>query len=142
MVVSSAARSATVVRAWIRALKVNRRPSTSRTYIRFISFVPWTHRLLPSEQVARQIARDLRLAASLGVVSSEEATVAVKIGPIHMLGHVTGPNSMTSQFMGSGSGTARLEPTEAFSTASLSGIAPETGSEMAARLTLRLGRRP
>src|SRR6266542_4261150 len=48
MIASSSARSAAVVRAGIRALKVKRRPSTSRIYIRFISLFPWTYRLLPS----------------------------------------------------------------------------------------------
>lgn len=92
-------------------------------------------------QIAGRIARDVRMAASLGVLSSDETAVAVGIGPIDMLGQVTGPNSMTFPFMGSGRGAARLEPTEVFSVASLLRIAPEIGTELAARLTLRLERR-
>jgi hypothetical protein len=92
-------------------------------------------------QIAGQVARDVRIAASLGLLSSDEAAVAVGISPIDMLGRVTGPNSMTFPFMGSGRGAARLEPTEAFSAASLLRIAPEIGTELAARLTLRLERR-
>ena len=91
-------------------------------------------------QIADQIARDVRLAANLAIVPSEDAAVATGIGPIDMLGRVTGPNSMTFPFMGSGRGAARLEPTEAYSTTSLARIAPEIGAELAARLTLRLER--
>jgi len=92
-------------------------------------------------QIAGQIARDVRLAASLAVVPSDDAAIAVGIGPIDMLGRVTGPNSMTFPFMGSGRGAARLEPTEAFAAASLARIAVEVGEELAARLTLRLEQR-
>lgn len=93
-------------------------------------------------QIAGQIARDIRLAASLALVASEDAAIAVGIGPIDMLGRVTGPNSMTFPFTGSGRGTARLEPTEAYPTTSLARIAREIGAELAARLTLRLEQRP
>ena len=93
-------------------------------------------------QVAGQIARDVRLAASLALVATEDAAIAVGIGPIDMLGRVTGPNSMTFPFMGSGRGAARLEPTEVYAAASLSRIAVEIGEELAARLTLRLEQRP
>ena len=81
-------------------------------------------------------SRDVRLAdASLALVLSEDVAIAVGIGPIDMLGRVTGPNSMTFPFMGSGRGEARLELTEAYLTTSLP-IAPEIGAELAARLTL------
>lgn len=93
-------------------------------------------------QIAGQIARDVRLAASLALVPSEDVAIAVGIGPIDMLGRVTGPNSMTFPFMGSGRGAARLEPTGAYPTTSLARIAPEIGAELAARLTLRLEQRP
>ena len=58
-----------------------------------------------------------------------------------MLGRVTGPNSMTYPFMESGRWAARLEPTEAYPTTSLAGIAPGIGAELAARLTVRLEQR-
>jgi hypothetical protein len=74
-------------------------------------------------------------------VASEDAAIAVGIGPIDMLGRVTGPNSMTFPFMGSGREAAHLEPAEAYSTTSLARIAPEIAAELAARLTLRLERR-
>lgn len=93
-------------------------------------------------QIAGQIARDIRLAANLALVATEDAAIAVGIGPIDMLGQVTGPNSMTFPFIGSGQGVARLEPAEAYSTSSLARIAPEIGAELAARLTLRLEQRP
>jgi hypothetical protein len=93
-------------------------------------------------QIAVQIARDVRLAASLALVPSEDVAIAAGIGPIDMLGRVTGPNSMTFPFMGSGRGAARIEPTEAYSMTSLARIAPEIGAELAARLTLRLEQRP
>jgi hypothetical protein len=92
-------------------------------------------------QIAGQVTRDVRIAANLGLLPSDEAAVAVGISPIDMLGRVMGPNSMTFPFIGSGRGAARLEPTEAFSAASLLRIAPEIGTELAARLTLRLERR-
>lgn len=94
-------------------------------------------------QIADQIARDVRLAASLEVGASEDAAIAVGLGPVDMLGRVTGPNSMTFPFMGSERGPARLEPVEAYPATSLARIAPEIGAELAARLTLRLeGRSP
>jgi hypothetical protein len=90
--------------------------------------------------MAGQIARDLR-AAGLGLLGADEAAIAVGLGPVDMLGRVTGPNAMTFPFMGAGVGTARLEPTDAFQAAILARIAPEVGAELAARLTLRLERR-
>jgi len=91
-------------------------------------------------QVAGLITRDVRLAAGLGLVTSDDAAIAVGIGPIDMLGRVTGSNSMSFPFMGSGRNSARLEPTEAYRSAALPRIAPEIGAELAARLTLRLER--
>ncbi len=91
-------------------------------------------------QIARQVTRDVRLASSLDVSSTDAVAIAVGIDGIDMLGQINGPNSMTFPFMGSGLGAARLEPAESLPTASLSRIAPEIGAELAARLTLRLER--
>src|SRR5438445_13206623 len=64
MIASSSAQSAAVVRAGIRALKVNRRPSTSRTYIRIISLFPWMQRLLHSaEAQIQKVSGDMVMAA-------------------------------------------------------------------------------
>jgi hypothetical protein len=92
-------------------------------------------------QIAGRIARDVRLAAGLDLLSVDEVAIAIGINKIDMLGQVTGPNSMTFPFMGTMGGPARLEPREAYATASLARIAPEVGAELAARLTLRLQRR-
>jgi hypothetical protein len=81
------------------------------------------------------------LAAGLDLLSVDEVAIAIGINKIDMLGQVTGPNSMTFPFMGTTGGPARLEPREAYATASLARIAPEVGAELAARLTLRLQRR-
>lgn len=90
-------------------------------------------------QIAGQVARDVRLASSLGVMSTDAVAIAVGVNHIDMLGRATGPNSMTFPFMGTGSGHARLEPAEMLATASLPRIAPDISAEFAARLTLRLG---
>lgn len=92
-------------------------------------------------QIADQIARHVGLAANLALVVTEDAAIGIGIGPIDMLGRVTGPNSMTFPFTGSGRGSVRLEPAEAYSTTSLARIAPEIGAELAARLTMRLEQR-
>ena len=93
-------------------------------------------------QIAGQVARDVRPASSLALVPSKDVAVAVGTGPIDMLDGVTGPNSMTFPFIGSGRGRLRLEPTEAYSMRSLARIAPEIGAERAAHLKLRLEQRP
>ena len=92
-------------------------------------------------QIAAQIARDARLVAALDLISTDEVAIAVGIDRVDMLGQPTGPNSMTFPFMFSGPDSARLDPTDAYATASLARIAPELGQELAARLTLRLQRR-
>jgi Domain of unknown function (DUF4062) len=93
------------------------------------------------DQVSQRIARDVRLAAGLDLLACEEVAIAVGINRVEMLGEVTGPNSMTFPFAGSAAGAARMEPTEAFATGALPRIAPEVGSELAARLSLRLRQR-
>ena len=90
-------------------------------------------------QVANRIARDLKVAAALGLLASGEVAVAVGIDRVESLGEATGPNSMTFPYMGSGRSDVRLEPSEAYATSALPRIAPELSTELAARLTLRLG---
>lgn len=92
-------------------------------------------------QIVGRVTRDLRLAAGLELLSCDEVAVAIGLNKIDMLGQVTGPTSMTFPFIGSAVGPVRLEPAEAYSTASLARVAPELGTELAARLTLRLQRR-
>lgn len=92
-------------------------------------------------QVSNRLSRDVRLAAALGLLLSDEVAIAIGLDRADLLGAVTGPNSMTFPFMASGRGPVRLDPTEAYDSDGLARIAPELGVEIAARLTLRLRRR-
>lgn len=83
------------------------------------------------------VARDLRLAAGVGLLSSEEAAIAIGFGRVDMLGIANGPDSMTYPFMGRGA-AVRVEPTEAVPVRALASAADELAGELVTRLLLVL----
>lgn len=103
---------------------------------------PMIGTVLDQEQFARRVGRDLRLAASLGVLDSATVAVAIGFNNVSMLGI---PNDfgggMSLPFAMSGGKPVHLEPTDAWPTRSLAVGADEIGGELVARLMLRLQRR-
>lgn len=63
--------------------------------------------------IPKLIAGDLRTATQLGVISTEEAVIALGLNRIDMLARRTGPNSWEHPFFGRGNGGVRIEPAEA-----------------------------
>ncbi len=98
--------------------------------------------VLDEAQFGRCVARDIRLAAGLGVLDTPTAAVAIGFNDVSMLGV---PNDfgggMTLPFGFSGGKPAQLEPTDAWPMRSLAVGAEEIGRELVAQLMLRLKRR-
>jgi hypothetical protein len=92
-------------------------------------------------QIRTRIARDLRLGGGLEVLTSSEATVAIGLNRVNMLGRATGPNSMTYPFVGTSQGPLHLEPIDAIPIGALARIADEVAAELVSRLVLRLNSR-
>lgn len=92
-------------------------------------------------QIRSRIARDLRLAASVGLAGAEEAGIAVGLNRVDMLGERSGRDAMTFPFFGTGQAPLHVEPIDAVPTAALGRAADEIATELFARLVLRL-RRP
>ena len=91
------------------------------------------------EAVLRQrIARDIRLAADLDLLVTDELGVAIGLDRVSMLGRVIGPTSMEYPFFGRGDEPMRIEPEDAFPMAALPRIADEVAGDLVSRLVLRL----
>jgi hypothetical protein len=103
---------------------------------------PMLGAVLDEAQFARRIARDLRVAAVLGVIDTENAAIAVGFSDVSMLGI---PNEygggMSLPFAMSGNKEVHLEPTDAWPTRALAIGAEDIAREVVARLMLRIHRR-
>ena len=98
--------------------------------------------VLDEAQFAHRVARDLRIAAALGLLNAERVSIAVGFNDVSMLGIPTEfRNGITLPFAASGGGPVHLEPTDAWPLRALAIGADEIAREIVARLMLRLGRR-
>lgn len=94
-----------------------------------------------ADVVRSRIARDVRIAAGLNLLTGEEAAVAIALDRLTMLGRATSPTSMEFPFFGRADEPVRLEPTDAVPTAALARVADDIAGELLSRLVLRLGLR-
>lgn len=97
--------------------------------------------ILDEAQLVRRVARDLRLAAGLGVLDTERVAVAAGFEDVSMLGspaeYGTG---MTLPFAMSGNKQVHPEPTVAWPLRALAVGADDIAREVVADLMLRLAR--
>lgn len=97
--------------------------------------------VLDEGQFARRVARDLRLAAALGLLDAERAAVAVGFNNVSMLG-IPNPNGgMTMPFAIGGRNEVHLEPSDTWPTRALAVGADDIAREIVARVMLRLNTR-
>jgi len=107
--------------------------------------LPSSHMLgvvLDEAQFAHRVARDLRIAAALGLLNAERVSIAVGFNDVSMLDIPTEfGNGIVLPFAAAGGGPVHLEPTDAWPLRALAIGADEIAREIVARLMLRLGRR-
>jgi hypothetical protein len=95
--------------------------------------------VLDEPQFVRRVARDLRIAAGLGVVESEQVAVAVGFEDVSMLGTPAEfGTGMSLPFAMGGNQGAHLEPTDAWPFRALAVGADDIAGEVVAGLILRL----
>ena len=93
---------------------------------------------LNEAQFRDRVARDLRLVASLGVITAEDAAVAVGFEDVSMLGIPGRGSSVSLPFAAGGSRAVHTEPAEAWPTRLLAIAADQIATELVANLMLRL----
>lgn len=98
---------------------------------------PNLRRILQYESI-RGITRDLRLAASLELIGADEAAIAIRLGPINMLGVPSRPTSMSMPFAMHGAQPMHLDATDEVPTRALAVGADDIAAELVARVMLRL----
>jgi hypothetical protein len=95
--------------------------------------------VLDDVQFAHRVARDLRIAAGLGVLEAERVGVAVGFEDVSMLGTPTDyGNGMTLPFAMGGNKAVHPEPTQAWPVRALAVGADDIAREVVAELLLRL----
>lgn len=104
-------------------------------------------RTLPSEMggttydeaaIAALVAGDIRTAAQLSVVTTDEVAIAIGLNRIDMLARRTGASSWEYPFFGRSGGAVLIEPNEAIPTGAVARVATEIAGELITRLSLRL----
>jgi hypothetical protein len=95
--------------------------------------------VLDEAQFVHRVARDLRLAAGLGVLDDDRAAIAVGFDDVSMLGiPAEYGNGMTLPFAIGGTKQVHLEPSDAWPLRALAVGADDIAREVVARLMLRL----
>jgi hypothetical protein len=104
-------------------------------------------RALPSEmggtiydedEWAKLVTADLRTAAQLGVLGTEEVSIAIGLDRVDLLARRTSPTSWEHPFFGRSTGPVRIEADEAMPVTALERAATEIARGVVARLSLRL----
>jgi hypothetical protein len=98
--------------------------------------------VLDEAQFVRRVARDLRLAAGLGVLDGERVAIAVGFDDVSMLGIPNPSGGMSLPFAIGGNKQVHLEPDDAWPLRALAVGADDIAHEIVARLMLRLQARP